>query len=260
MANLVEDRSQPLNDLRLKVVLPENGDDDPRVSILVDGTDRLRHVGRAGWRGFGPAELFDSKDVLVPGEIPRRVAIYQCSCGDPGCGSLAPVIERGGKNQIKWTDFQDFTGVFDGPVTLNDPETGDPFADGILVAAKDLVFDRQAYEAEVLRAMADRSWESDGRKTARLLQGLMKDVEITRLEAAGIELVGVTFNWFSTKGPSWNLELRPTQLTNTRHRLKQTLLTLKTVKAPPEVQANSLLDRLQSTPVSKWASQFPFRP
>jgi hypothetical protein len=259
MAKFVEDRSGPINELRLKVVFPKNGDDYPSVSILIDGTDRLRYASRAGWMGFDPSEVFASRDVLLPGDVPRRVAVYQCSCGEPGCGSLAPVIGSDGESWVRWTDFQDFTAVFDGPVTLNNPEDEDPFSEGTPVAVEDLVFDRQQYEAEIDRAMADVSWESDGRKAARMLNGLVKEKETQRLEDAGVELVGVTFNWFLKKGPSWTMELRPVRPPQTRRRFQQILMTLKTGKASPEEQAQSLLEQLQSIPVEQWESTFHFR-
>lgn len=122
---------------------------------------------------FDPSKVFASREVLLPGDVPCRVAVYQCSCGEPGCGSLTPVIESDGKNLVRWTDFQDFTGVFDGPRLISDPEDEELFSDGHPQAVDDLVFNRQQYQAEVVRAAADMSWESDGRAAARLLDSLV---------------------------------------------------------------------------------------
>ena len=259
MVHDVGDPSRPLNELRLEVVFPENGDDRPRVLILTDGTDRLSHAGRTDWVGFDPSEVFASEGVLLPSDVPRRVAVYQCSCGEPLCGSLAPLIESDGENLVRWTDFQDFTGVFDGPNLLNDPEDDDPFSDGHPVAVDDLVFDRQQYEAEIVRAAADMSWESEGRATARLLGNLVRKKGAPRLMAANVELVGVTFDFSSNGDPTWTMRLRPVSSPEASRSSRHMLMTLPVVEGSPERQAQSLFEVLQSIPVSKWGSTFPYR-
>ena len=154
MSGIPENRSPALNELSLTVVSPDNGEEYPSVSIVIDGTDQLRCTSAAGWMGFGPSQIFASRGVLLPGVAPRRVAVYRCSCGESGCGSLAPLIESVGESLIKWSDFRDFTGVFDGPISLEDPDDEDPFSGGVPVAVGDLVFDRQQYETEIDRAIA----------------------------------------------------------------------------------------------------------
>ena len=259
MVQAVVGPRRPLNELRLEVVFPENGDDCPRVLILIDGEDRLSHAGRTDWVGFDPSEVFASKEVLLPGVVPCRVAVYQCSCGEPGCGSLAPVIESDGENLVRWTDFQDFTGVFDGPRLISDPEDEDPFSDGHPLAVDDLVFNRQQYEAEIVRAAADMSWESDGRATARLLGNLVRKQEAPRMKAANVALVGVTFDWSSNGDPTWTMQLRPVSSPEASQSFRQMLMTLPVVDGSPERQAQSLFEMLQSIPESNWGSNFPYR-
>ena len=259
MVHAVGDSSRPLNELRLEVVFPENGDDRPRVLILVDGEDRLSHAGRRDWVGFDPLEVFASKEVLLPSDVPRRVAVYQCSCGEPGCGSLAPIIESDGENLVRWTDFQDFTGVFDGPNLFNDPEDDDPFSDGHPVAVDDLVFNRQQYEAEIVRAAADMSWESEGRATARLLGNLVRGQGAALLKAENLDFVGVTFDWSSKGDPTWTMQLRPVLSAEASQSFREMLMTLSAVDGSPEEQARSLFEMLQDIPVSKWGSSFPYR-
>ena len=70
MVQAVVGPSRPLSELRLEIVFPENGDDRPRVLILIDGEDRLSHAGRTDWVGFDPSEVFASREVLLPGDVP----------------------------------------------------------------------------------------------------------------------------------------------------------------------------------------------
>jgi hypothetical protein len=67
---------------------------------------------------------------------------------EAGCASVAPVIRADGE-LIRWSDFRDFTGVFDGPTVKRDPSGGKR------LRLKDVVFDSEQYVAEVKRAGAE---------------------------------------------------------------------------------------------------------
>lgn len=165
-----------LSELRI-VVAPseEGGVDHPLVNLLVDGADILADGGMR--IGFGAEEMLGADSPLLPVDPPRRVALYLCNCGEPGCGVAAPLVseERG---VIQWLDFRDYVGVFVDPVVMD-------FAlgDGKELPIRDVSFDAAAYRREVERAVADRSWETEARRTARLL-GL--DVRAARTELLGM--------------------------------------------------------------------------
>jgi hypothetical protein len=101
---------------------------------------------------------------LVPAEPARRIAVCGCSCGEPGCGCVAPLIcEHAGF--LTWSDFRDYTGVYDGPAVKVNP------GGGVALAFPGVAFDAARYRAEVERATADRWWESPQLRAARLLRG-----------------------------------------------------------------------------------------
>ena len=78
----------------------------PVMQLLIDGIDLFSGVAPNGFIGFDPDELLGPDDPLIPAEPARRVAVYRCSCGEPGCGVVAPVIS-GSDTQVWWRDFQD---------------------------------------------------------------------------------------------------------------------------------------------------------
>ena len=45
-----------------------------------------------GRSGFDPRQILGAPFPLLPVDLGRRVAVYRCSCGQPGCGVIAPVI------------------------------------------------------------------------------------------------------------------------------------------------------------------------
>jgi hypothetical protein len=94
----------------------------PRVVILVEGHDVFGLLGKIG---FAPSEVFSSTKPLVPTDPAQRIAVYRCNCGEAGCGCIAPVIKRVG-DEVHWTDFRDFTGVYITPETDPQPDGGRP--------------------------------------------------------------------------------------------------------------------------------------
>src|SRR5262249_39779261 len=136
----------------------------PAVRVLVNGREPFA-AAAPGWRGFDPAEVLGPRSPLLPADQGRRVAVYCCSCGEAGCGGIAPAIVPSPHGRRgSWVDFRDYVGVFVGPGTqVVDGDEGRPWD------LPDLHFDREQYIAEIERASLDGSWETGRRKTARLV-------------------------------------------------------------------------------------------
>lgn len=97
---------------RLEIRVERGDEAGPQVRLLLNARDAL---GTGDFTtGNHPRDLFET-GALVPSDVPRRVALYGCSCGIFGCSALTALISRTG-NQITWTDFYDFhAGEYDGP-------------------------------------------------------------------------------------------------------------------------------------------------
>ena len=164
----------------LELRVERNGTDGhpdyPVVTILIDGRETLARHGRRGYKGFSPTQMLGARSPLLPGDTPRRIAVYGC-CGITRCGCVAPLVSQRG-DQVTWTDFRDFTAVNDGPATEASPEGG------VLLPFPDLVFDARQYRAEIERATADGSWQTpDWQAAHRLWQFL--DQERSQLARLG---------------------------------------------------------------------------
>jgi hypothetical protein len=150
--------------------------DWPVVRVRVDDRDPFAVVA-PGWRGFDPAKMLGPRSPLLPAGQGRRVAVYCCSCGEPGCGVIAPVIVPSPDGRrVSWVDFRDYTGVFLGPdrrIGCDD--------EGRRWDLPDLHFDREQYMAEIERAAADGSWETGRRRTARLLYERLEPLNLVHL-------------------------------------------------------------------------------
>jgi hypothetical protein len=151
--------------------------DYPVVTILIDGREMLARHGRRGYKGYSPTQILGAQSPLLPADSPRRVAVYGCCCGITRCGCVAPLISQHG-DQVTWTDFRDFTDVYDGPATQATPEGGVP------LPFPDLAFDACQHRAEIERAGTDRSWQTADRQAAELLWQLL-DLERDRLARLG---------------------------------------------------------------------------
>jgi hypothetical protein len=177
-----------LSVLSLRFQVFDDRPDWPVVQVLADGDDPFIDVA-PGWAGFDPAKMLGTPSPLLPVGLGRRVAVYRCSCGEPGCGVIAPVVVLSPDGRrVSWVDFRDYVGVFVGPLA----ESADRH-EGRSWPLTDLHFDREQYVAEVERASADRSWETPRRRTARLL--------FERLEPMGLVLPpDLEFAWAE---PAW---------------------------------------------------------
>jgi len=143
-------RSVRLSTLQLRFPVRSDRPDWPVVQIHVDGheafVDQLPE-----WQGFDPAAILGDRSPLLPQDLGRRVAVYRCRCGIPGCGVIAPVIMPSPDGRrVSWVDFRDYVGVFDGPIAPDsDRFEGRPWP------IPDLHFERGQYVAEIRRASAD---------------------------------------------------------------------------------------------------------
>jgi hypothetical protein len=150
--------------LSLQFQVLDDRPDWPVVQVLVDGKDPFARAA-TDWRGFDPAKMLGTHSPLLPEDLGQRVAVYRCSCGEPGCGVIAPVIiPSPDLRRVSWVDFRNYVGIFSDPVAESvDQHEGKPWD------LPDLHFDREQYVSEVKRASRDGSWETPRRRTARLL-------------------------------------------------------------------------------------------
>ena len=243
--------------LDLRVTFPDDLADNPSVTILIDDIDFSdRYVGFPADEILGspvpvPLESGEWVDPPEPASSPlaaqergTRIAVYQCSCGVAGCGSIAPVIARDG-DVVTWTDFRDFTGVFDRPDDASEGAEGDP------LETPQLRFDAKQYDAELARAVADRSWESPSRATARILRAMLAEHE-GLLANSNRRLGWVVSGWWHGGAGRFVIELRDP--TDGR---RQYIVAITAKFGTPTSRARSMVDRLLAVPVEDWHSRFP---
>lgn len=218
-----------MNDvLTLEFEVPDDRPDSPVVTIRVNGRDPF---GQDGWQGFDPAEILGDGSPLVPGDNGHRAAVYRCSCGEPGCGVIAPyIVASPDRRRISWVDFRDYTGVFTHPLA---PESAN--YEGRPWGLPDLHFDRDQYLTEVRRATNDRSWETPRRLTARLLEERLRPMP--------------ALEWVT---PAWQAE--GVVLSVEQH--GQLLLHLTSSEQDPARAAADMARRLRSTAPEDWADAF----
>jgi hypothetical protein len=237
--------------LELRFLVLDGRRDWPVVQILIDGREAF--VDRLpGWQGFDPAKMLGSSSPLLPQYPGCRIAVYRCSCGIEGCGVVAPLIVRPpGSNRVSWVDFRDYTGVFTGPA-LSDDDDGDG-GEGTPWDFQDVHFDLHQYLGEIARASADRSWETPGRVTARLVEG--------RLRAAKVVLPqGLILDWAMpapyADGVMISFQNKPDSGTI----FAQQILILASDHSEPGRAADDILGKLQQFPVTEWVSHFGWQP
>lgn len=259
----------PISRLELRVAYPGDGRDNPALAILVDGTELSQLPGsQLRFGGFPPDYMLgepvpqpsesgtwvDSKVVdlspLIQGTSARRVALYLCSCGIAGCGVIAPVVATDG-DIVTWSDFRDYTGVFERP----DDPVGD--AEGRELPIPQIRFDARQYVAEVERAIADRTWESQSRATARILRAML--AEHDELIRGGDRQLGwVSHAWWHEGVGRFEIELRGTRV-KASDRYQQFIVAMTAKFGTPTSRARSIVDRLLTVPVSEWHLRFPSR-
>lgn len=212
--------------------------DYPWVTILVDGRDLADLAG--GYVGFDPTSILGADSPLLPEDPPQRVAVLRCTCGEPGCGCVAPVIGREG-DAVVWRDARDYTGVFVSPgESVGSLDGGSP------VGLPELRFDAARYEAEVRRASADRSWETPRRETARLLQEYLHE------SADELRALGYNLTWVACSSPVEGA-FAVSLLDGRRHQL---VVAVEAPERSPAEWAGDLAERLLRTAPGEWHVTF----
>lgn len=236
-----------LSVLTLHIVEAGLGPDRPVVSILVDGADPFRTVA-PDWLGFDPAAVLGWDSPLLPTHLGRRVAVKRCSCGEAGCGVIAPaIVASPDGRRVSWVDFRNFVGVFIDPVWdgVVDHE-GKPWS------LPDLHFDRAQYVAEVSRAMADLSWETPRRRCARLVRERLTAVRAT--VPPGLELVRVV----PSRGTvGFDLSLAFVRdVPDPEYSRDWAELRLRSDAPDADAAASDVVDRLLAESPSDWTTRF----
>jgi hypothetical protein len=237
-----------LSILSLQFEVPDNHPDWPVVRVLADGRDPFAAVA-PGWRGFDPAKMLGPRSPLLPEDQGRRVAVYCCTCGEPGCGVIAPVIlPSPDGRRVSWVDFRDYTGVFTGPTARS--AVG---AEGRPWDLPDLHFYREQYVAEIERATADGSWETGRRRTARLLYEHLEPLKL-------VLPPDLALAWAE---PAWNTDgvaLMFQRITSApRPQVRQQMLRLTSTLDDPGQAAEDMAHRLLSTSPDHWVSLLGWR-
>jgi hypothetical protein len=235
--------------LSLQFQVLDDRSDWPVVQVLADGKDPFAEAA-PDWRGFDPTRMLGPHSPLLPVDLGRRVAVYRCSCGEAGCGVIAPVIVPSPDGRrVSWVDFRDYVGVFNGPV---EESGGAP--EGKPWDLPDLHFDREQYIAEVQRASRDGSWETPRRRTARLLY--------ERLEPMGLVLPPDLD--LASVSPTWNeagFTLMFQRLRRVpRFQVREQILRLTSTYDDPEHAAEDMSQQLLSTLPDDWTRRFGWQP
>ncbi|MFJ8015175.1 hypothetical protein [Streptomyces sp. NPDC096339] len=142
-----------MSTLRLEFVLPHPNaiEQWAEVRALIDGRNLVEEIhpegtwscSRRNW--FGPAEKWP----LAAAEEARRVELSNNDCVTDCCGGVFVTIRRAG-DRVVWTGWENTD-------------------DNRVPVPADVWFDATQYDAELVRAVADVSWERPVDTLARLL-------------------------------------------------------------------------------------------
>jgi hypothetical protein len=247
-ADTMEDARQnpvQLSELSLGFEVLNGRPDWPALTISVDGANPFADVAPE-WRGFDPAAMLGTRSPFIPETFGRRVALHRCTCGEAGCGVIAPVVVMSSDQRtVSWVDFRDYTGVFWGP-TVDEPVD----AEGRPWDLADIHFDTAHYLAEVTRASGDRSWETPRRQVARLVHERLAPLGL-RLHP-DMELAWVSPAW-SAEGVSLMFQQRTDEPTFS---LAQQLLVLSSDLEEPQAAAEDIARTLLSVDREDWVQAF----
>lgn len=172
--------------------------------------------------------------------------MYCCSCGEPGCGVIAPVIfPSPDGRRVSWVDFHDYTGVFDDPV-INSPDENE----GRSWDLPDLHFSRKQYVSEIDRASRDRSWETDRRRVARLLHERLEPLKLVLPPGLGLARA-----WPAWSGNGVALMFQRV-IGVPQPAVDQQMLRLTSTLSDPDQAAEDMAQQLLSTRPDDWVDSF----
>jgi len=161
---------------------------------------------------------------------------------------IAPVILLSPDGRrVSWVDFRD-PGYFVDLEPVDDVEGGRPWD------LPDLHFDRELYIAEIERASAYESWETDRRRTARLLY--------ERLQPLGLVLPpDLSLHSTGTAGREDGVNLIFLRITRAdRITVRQQLLRLTSTLDDPDQAAEDMAQQLLSVAPDDWVGSFGWYP
>jgi hypothetical protein len=143
--------------IRFTVPAPSSGE-DARPHLLINGVPLVERLYDRGYAD-SPESLLQRGLGLRAGTEPRDIRLAEGYCVEECCGALRAEIRRDEASGVVAWDVRD-TG-----------RSGD--------APERLIFDANAYDAEIARAAKDFGWEWPARRAARLLrQRIVSDPEL----------------------------------------------------------------------------------
>jgi len=224
---------------------PHDDPEFPGVKILVDGHDLLTWAGSHGpYRGPWPPALLEDESPLLPVGRPRRVSLYSEGTMEPDEGNITAVVAAA-KQHVIWSDFRECPA--DTAVDASGMEFGLLPPGCSPVSVPDLVFDRDQYLAEVLRVIAERDWESDRWRTARLLDEYLGQAIRDRGGLADETLYPYRAEPADTDGTGFLVTLWDQLIP--RH---GAVLALSTGPGTPEQRAQSMTAELMALAPDEW--------
>lgn len=227
-------------------VVDNDRPDYPVVRFLVEGRDPFV-VAAPGSLGYDPTKILGSRSPLLPMDQGRRVALYYCP-SDDGSVIAAMIVPSSDGRRVSWLDFRD-PGFFVYPI-----EPIDVAESGRLWDLPDLHFDRAQYIAEIERASAYESWETDRRRTARLLYERLQPLELVLPPDLTLAETGAP-------GREDGVTLMFLRIIRAdRIMVRQQMLRLTSAQGDPDQAAQDMAQQLLSISPDDWADSFGWRP
>ena len=196
------------------VVSPAPESNDHQVRYLLSGKDLIAGLW-GDMLGLDPDEVLMQPCPLLPSTARGPVTVARCSCGVTGCGSEEVSLHEA-NDVVRWMSKGK---------SLLSVDAGD-------------------YRREVIRALADFSWETPDRTASRLFKARF---DPTRLEQAGLTLEWASGRVRRGKFTS-SLRLRENGLYQVLVSIPWRKLGLRRHSAPPDVVANDLVAELSKSP------------
>jgi hypothetical protein len=227
-------------------VVDDDHPDYPVVRFLADSRDPFA-VTAPGSLGYDPTKILGPRSPLLPIDQGRRVALYYCP--SDGWNVIAPmIVPSADGRRVSWVDFRD-PGFFAGPIEpIDGAEGGQPWN------LPDLHFDREQYVAEIKRASAYESWETDRRRTARLLHERLQPLKLVLPPDLGLV-------WTATPGREHGVTLMFQRISRAdRTQIRQQMLRLTSTLDDPDQAAQDLAQQLLSVSPDDWADSFGWQP